>query len=248
MKKLRAVFNTFVAASWTLTLSTVAIVSYPFIPSGAVARYLAVNAWGQLIFKLCGIKVRTHGLEKLDPNKTYFYLSNHMSLFDIVVLYYAFPHWVSMVAKKELVKVPLFGLAMKMGGTIVIDRTNRESAIRTLKEAGEKIREGWPVLMYPEGTRSKDFWIKEFKKGAFALACEAQVPVVPIVIEGTQNILPTKTILVYPADVDVYILDPIELDGTPPKTEEDAKKCREELRTKVHKIMTEFQKKIRQSK
>ena len=245
MRSLRAIANYFHAVSFTLFSSVAVYCLFPVAPSGRLGRAWAYKVWGPALVKGCGLNLRVHGLEKIDPDKPYLFVSNHMSHFDVPVLYTALGRWVSFVAKKELVRIPVFGPAMKWIGTVVIDRSNQDKARKSLQEAGEKMRGGLSVFMFPEGTRSPTFEIRDFKKGAFTLAVQARVPVVPIVIEGTQRVLPRNTLRIFQDQVDVHILDPVPLAGDLPENSDAQKQERDMLLNSVRSVMVDFQQRVR---
>jgi 1-acyl-sn-glycerol-3-phosphate acyltransferase len=140
------------------------------------------------------------------------------------------------LAKAELFKIPLFGYAMRRSGYISIDRSNRKSAFLSLKKAAQIIRNGVSVVIFPEGTRSLDGRIRDFKKGGFVLAVDAGVPVVPIVIHGTRAIMPKKKLRITPGQVRVEIQDPID-------TKSYSRKTKDQLLERVRTIiLTEFEK------
>jgi 1-acyl-sn-glycerol-3-phosphate acyltransferase len=148
-------------------------------------------------------------------------MSNHQSNFDIPVLLAYLDTQFRWLAKAELFKIPIFGSSMKRAGYISINRSNRRSAFESLKEAARKIRNGVSVLIFPEGTRSRDGNIRAFKKGGFVLAVDSGVPVVPIVIHGTWSIMSKKGIRIKPGNVVIEILKPIETSDYTRKTKDD---------------------------
>jgi 1-acyl-sn-glycerol-3-phosphate acyltransferase len=160
-------------------------------------------------------------------------MANHQSNFDIPVLQAHLSSHFKWLAKAELYKIPFFGMILKRAGYISIDRSNRESAIESLKIATEKIRQGVSVLIFPEGSRSMDGNIRPFKKGGFFLAIDSGVPIVPVILHGTWPIMSKKTGLrVKSGNVVVEIEKPVETTGY---TQEN----REELLRKVHSIIRE---------
>jgi 1-acyl-sn-glycerol-3-phosphate acyltransferase len=161
------------------------------------------------------IQLDVSGSDRVAVDRSYVYMSNHQSHMDIPVLYATMPSpTVRMVAKKELFRVPVWGRAMKAAGMILVDRSSRESAIESLREAGEQFASGVSVWIAPEGTRSKDGTIGKLKKGGFHLAIETGTPIVPVAISGTRNVLP-KGGARMKHDVSVRVIygAPIEVDG-----------------------------------
>lgn len=166
--------------------------------------------WGRSLLLGSGIRVRIKGLRRIQASRTYIYMPNHQSNFDIPVLLGCLPVQFRWLAKAELFKIPIFGPAMRACGYISIDRSNRRSAIQSLNQAADAIRGGVSVLIFPEGTRSRDGLIRDFKKGGFVLALKAGVPIVPIVLHHTFSIMSKDSLRITPRDVVLEILEPIE--------------------------------------
>lgn len=149
-----------------------------------------VQIWAKSINFLSRVKVTVTGLENL-PEEPALYIFNHLSLFDIPVIFAAIPRKLRFGAKKELFYIPFFGWGMKMMGIIRIDRDNRARAIRELQKAIIKMqKENLNIILAPEGTRQKELKIGSFKTGPFVTAIQAQVPVVPLVLKGVHDVLP----------------------------------------------------------
>jgi 1-acyl-sn-glycerol-3-phosphate acyltransferase len=137
-------------------------------------------------------------------------MANHQSNFDIPVLLGHLAVQFRWLAKVELFKIPIFGRAMRKVGYISIDRYDRESAFKSLDVAANKIKSGVSVLIFPEGTRSRDGKIRPFKKGGFVMAIDSGVPIVPVVITGTRAIMPKGKFRIYPGQVSMVIHKPID--------------------------------------
>ncbi|QTA85237.1 lysophospholipid acyltransferase family protein [Desulfonema magnum] len=180
--------------------------------------------WAKSILFASRIKVTIKGISNLDPASSYIYMPNHQSLYDIPVLLAALPFQFRWLAKVELFKIPIFGQAMRRAGYISIDRSNRKSAFQSLKKAAKIIRNGVSVLIFPEGTRSKDGNISSFKKGGFVLAIDSGVPIIPVIIHGTRDIMPTKQMLIRPGNVILEIKKPLETSAYTRKTKDDLMK------------------------
>jgi 1-acyl-sn-glycerol-3-phosphate acyltransferase len=196
----------------TVVLGMVAIclslVSPTSDPVHLVARF-----WARSILFVSGISVEVRGISEIDPDRSYIYMSNHLSNFDIPVLLARLPVQFRWLAKAELFRIPLFGRAMRGAGYISIDRFNRKSAFASIEKAASRIQQGVSVMIFPEGTRSRDGCLQSFKKGGFVLAVDSKVPVVPLVIQGTQTIMPKGGRLIYPNPVVLQICRPIETTG-----------------------------------
>jgi 1-acyl-sn-glycerol-3-phosphate acyltransferase len=180
---------------------------------GAVARSEAAAArvmgwWGRGFIRLGGWKVRVEGSERL-PAGGAILVSNHQSLVDIPLFLSAFPRPVAFLAKRELGEIPLFGKAMGFAGNLFIDRDDPRDAVHLMREAVQRIRKGRVMVIFPEGTRSPDGAIGEFKPGAFYIAQKAGVPVLPVYIDGGRHALPKGSLLVRPAEMTVRVLEPL---------------------------------------
>lgn len=150
----------------------------------------ATRQWARTILWASNTPVIVHGLDNIHADEAQVVVSNHISGYDIFAIASALPVPFHFVGKKELERIPFFGIAWKAAGHISIDRSNRQSAILGLRAAGEKIREErGTVIMFPEGTRSRMGRLQPFKRGAFMLAIEARVPVVPTVVRGSFEIM-----------------------------------------------------------
>ena len=171
--------------------------------------------WANSILWVAGIKVQARGIENLDPNKPFVFMCNHQSNFDILVLFSALPAQFRWIAKAELFKIPLFGQSMRGAGYISIERKDRKKAIQSLKQAAERIKTGTSVMIFPEGTRSPDGNIGEFKKGGFVLAYDAGVPVIPIVLNGTWSIMSKDSLRIKPGKVILSVLPSVNIEDYP---------------------------------
>jgi 1-acyl-sn-glycerol-3-phosphate acyltransferase len=166
--------------------------------------------WAGTILSASGSPVVVHGMEHVSGDAPMVVVSNHVSWFDVFAIASVLPGTFHFVAKKELERIPIFGSAWKAAGHISIDRSNRASAIQSLREAGQKIRhERGAVVIFPEGTRSRTGRLQPFKKGAFMLAVEAGVPVVPTVVVGSYDIMRPDTWKIRPNTIHVHFTDPI---------------------------------------
>ena len=160
--------------------------------------------------RIAGVKVRTVGLEKIDPTRTYVFMSNHISNLDPPITLPLIPRRTSVMVKKELFKVPILGRIMTIGSLVPVDRGNRDAGISAVREAVKAIEQGLNMTIYVEGKRSFDGKLLPFKKGPFYLAEECKVPVVPITISGTEEVMPKARFAIRPGTVTVQFHDPIE--------------------------------------
>jgi 1-acyl-sn-glycerol-3-phosphate acyltransferase len=186
-----------------------------------MCSHLAARFWARSILFASRIQVTVKGTSHIDPSKSYIYMSNHQSNFDIPVLLAFLKVQFRWLAKAELFKIPLFGYAMKRAGYISIDRSNRRAAFASLKRAADSIRNGVSIIIFPEGTRSLDGNIRSFKKGGFALAVDSGVPIVPVILHGTRFIMPKERLQIKPGNVLLEITEPIDTANYTRKTKDD---------------------------
>lgn len=197
---------------WAILLPFAAIFLFPwtFLVGNVNALY-RVSMWGAWnAVRLAGVKVRAVGLEKLDPARTYIFMSNHVSNIDPPLLMPLIPRRTSIMAKKELFSYPLLGKTMRLGSLVPVDRGNRDAGITAVRAASEVIRGGLNMTIYVEGKRSFDGKLLPFKKGPFYLAEETAVPVVPVTIVGSHYVMPKGRFAIRPGDVTVIFHEPIE--------------------------------------
>jgi 1-acyl-sn-glycerol-3-phosphate acyltransferase len=160
--------------------------------------------------RLSGVRVRVKGLELLDPKQTYVFVSNHRSYLDTAAMFVYAGRRIGLLAKKELLKVPVLGVGMGFVNVMAIDRSNRESAIRTTEAAAERIKSGVSFAVFVEGTRAKPGELLPFKKGAFYMAREAGVPVVPVAIKNSDVLMGKGTGEARSGTIDMVFMRPLE--------------------------------------
>ena len=179
--------------------------------SGSIYDVLP-RVWARAILWAAGITVRVHSLDRLAANGTFIFLCNHVSLFDIPALVGFLPRN-NFVAKAELFKIPIFGQGIRVLGTVPIERANQKAAFSSYETAAARIQGGSSVVVFPEGTRGREYPIRPLKKGPFVLAIKAGAPIVPVVVYGTIEILPKGKLLMHPGIIDVYVLDQVSTTG-----------------------------------
>jgi len=202
----RALINRWIFRGMLFSMGSIAVVLHRVLPwknvAWAFARLSARN-----LARLCGVRVHVHGLEHLHGPGPYIFAPNHQSNFDIAALLGYLPGQNRFVAKKELFAEPVLGTVLRTMGMIPVDRDNPLEAIDLLNQAA---REGSSLVIFPEGTRSRDGQLLPFKKGPFIAAIHLKLPLVPVVCVGTSAIMPKGGYLsILPGDVDVFIEPPI---------------------------------------
>jgi 1-acyl-sn-glycerol-3-phosphate acyltransferase len=211
---LRTILLFTTAALVTLVLGTAVIVAAMFgvkdKPGGIFEK--APRWWSSAVLWAAGIRVRVHGMENAKVGEPHIFASNHVSWFDVPALAKILPRY-KFVAKAELFKVPIFGKGMRAAGMVEIQRDNRKAAFGAYDVAAERIREGNSVVVFPEGTRGHDYPLRPFKKGPFVLAVAAGVPIVPIIVHGTIEIMPKGSLWAHPGTIDVHLLEPVSTTG-----------------------------------
>ena len=205
---LRSVLLVFVTA----LIATIAILLLPVNQGGRAFQWCA-RLWARAVLKISSVRVRVKGLEHVSPETNYIYAANHASYFDIPALIANLPGQIRIVYKKELTRLPIFGWAMKLGSYIAIDRGDSREALESLERAAAKIRGESSVLLFPEGTRTRDGKLQPFKRGAFALAVRSRVPIVPVTVNGSFSILPKKGLRIIPGEIEIVIHPQLTTNG-----------------------------------
>jgi len=204
----------------TVILGTVAIFLSLFDSSGNLPHLIA-RLWGKIQLATTGTTVKIQGVENIDPKKSYILVSNHQGNFDIFAFLGYLPIQFRWIAKAELFRAPFMGWAMSRIGYIAIERESPKKAYRSMLQAAEKVKNGFSVMIFPEGTRSLDGNLQPFKKGLFLIALKSQAPILPITICGTGKIMQKGDWHIHPGNVQIIINPPIETTGIPPEREEE---------------------------
>lgn len=205
---LRAYLYLLFFVPFTLLCSITAIVGTLFDANGAFAHKCS-RFWSRWGLSLAGIKIEVEGLENVPGDGPLIFMGNHQGNFDILALSLAIPRRFSWIAKKELFAIPLFGEAMRRAGYIPLDRSDGRRALKSMNAAAERIRSGSSVVVFPEGTRTKDGSLLPFKRGGFLLAAKAGVPILPFTINGSMKINPRNRIELYPGTLRISFARPV---------------------------------------
>ena len=204
----------------TAFFSVCAIIASFFSRTGDSVHIIA-RIWARTILTGSRVPISVSGLSNIEPDTSYVYMANHQSNFDIPALLGYLPVQFRWLAKAELFKIPVFGRAMRGAGYVKIDRFNQESAFESINEAAEKMKNGVSIMIFPEGTRSKDGSIKPFKKGGFVMAIDSGVPIVPVILRGTWSIMAKSSLRINYGGVEMEIAKPIETTGYSRETKEE---------------------------
>lgn len=200
----------------TVLLSVLTILFGIFEAHGK--RIYQVNRlWTWLILRVAGISLKVEGLENIDPKRQYIFIVNHQSNIDIPVLVQALrPFQLRWLAKRELLRVPFFGWAMWAAKHVTIDRSDPQDALKSLARAKERLAAGISLVVFPEGTRSRNGALQRFKKGGFLLAVQTHTPIVPIAINGSGALLPAGSWRLGSGTIQVVVERPLGVEGFRP--------------------------------
>lgn len=219
----------------TLVVSIIALVRLALLHHSPTQANQLVRTWGRLICRASGVEVTVVGLDHLPGSGPYIFAANHQSQFDIMVLQGYLDVDCRWLAKKELFLVPIWGAAMRRAGYIPVDRSHGRQAMKSLEEAARRIADGTSVIIFPEGTRCVDGLLQPFKAGAMLLAIKAGVPIVPMAIKGTHQVMPKGSLLISPGQVSIRVGTPID----PTRfTAREKHQLAQELRDSVADLLT----------
>jgi 1-acyl-sn-glycerol-3-phosphate acyltransferase len=195
-----------------------------------------VKNWSRSLLDISGSEITVEGEEKIPYDETVLFVSNHQGNFDIPILAGFIKKPKAFMGKKELEKIPFMSKWMEHMQCIFMDRNNPRESLKAIKEGSLKLKEGYSMVIFPEGTRSPDGNLQEFKQGAFKLATKSKVPIVPITINGSNKIMEKGSLKVKPAKVKLVVSDPIYM------TEEyikDTKLLAEKVKTVINANLEE---------
>jgi 1-acyl-sn-glycerol-3-phosphate acyltransferase len=199
---------------WSYTVAFgLASIPFGFFDKDGGILHAFARAWSRLILKTIFSPVRVVGLEKIDTSRTHVYAVNHASALDIPVLYACLPFQFRIVHKKELLSYPIVGWHLKRSGQVCVDQQNPARSVGQIKSAVRTLKNGMPLVIFPEGGRSADGIVKSFLPGAFFLAIKAQVDIVPIALVGTYELLPMDTYHIKPRPLEMRVGEPISTAG-----------------------------------
>jgi 1-acyl-sn-glycerol-3-phosphate acyltransferase len=197
---------------YTVVMGTLSLFLSLRDPDGRKQHWCA-SLWSRMIVRTVGVGVRVHGAENIREGASYVFLSTHQSYMDIPVMLGYLPAQLRIAAKREVFLIPFLGWHMRRGGHISINRGSTQEAVESLRRASREIRPGISVFLYPEGTRTRDGSLQPFKKGGFKFALQTGLPIVPVTIVGTRELLPRDSIIFRPNVVDMHLGTPIPTVG-----------------------------------
>lgn len=213
---------------------SVPVILLSFLDPYAERSARLIRFWARGVLWLCRVKVHVHGRQRLRPDQAVLFMANHQSNFDIPILMAAFDtlqvRWVS---KQEVRKVPVLGLCMQVTHQVLVDRDSPTQAIAVIRQVKKLLDAGISVVLFPEGTRTRDGRLQPFKPGGFAVAVATGAPVVPLTVKGSGAIWPPGGLALRPGTVEVVFGEPIQVDAHLNK-----KTAREELLVKVQEAIT----------
>jgi len=212
---IRTLWVAVVAIPLTVALGGwIALSSLLRLPGTGLCCRALPRIWARAILWLAGARVQVEGLDRVDWSHSVILAANHQSWFDVFALLSCLPPSVRFVAKQELGKIPIFGPAWRACGHVSVDRGDRAQAVASIENATRRIvEERQAVVFFPEGTRSPDGRLRPFKKGAFVLAIQWGVPVVPVAISGSREAMPKGSFRIRPARIQVTLGDPLPTEG-----------------------------------
>ena len=227
---IKAIFVWFCIGLSGLVISLLCLATYPFDRQGKVIHRFA-GFWGRVALAACGVRVKVEGLENVRGEGPYVFMSNHQGSYDIFSLMAHLPFQFKWLAKKEIFSIPILGWAMTAAGYISIDREGTRDTVEAMNEAARKIYNGMSVVIFPEGSRSPDGTIQPFKKGGFSLAIKAKVPIVPMAISGSREVMPRGRLEAASGEIRIRVDPPIA-------TENCSVKDREKLMERVREAIS----------
>ena len=209
---LRTIWAVIVAIAVTIPLASDVLI-IALLSSASPLIDPIIRLWARLIVRGAGIDLRGEGIETIDRGKRYILIANHHSYFDIPCIFAAIPQPIRFMAKKSLFSIPIFGWAIGRAGFIPIDRKNRRTAVKSFDLAVQRIRRGNTIVIFPEEGRSREVAMRPFQRGAFLLAIRSELPILPLAIDGTYEVLRVGAKRITPGVVTIRVGTPIETAG-----------------------------------
>jgi 1-acyl-sn-glycerol-3-phosphate acyltransferase len=217
----------------TMAMGSLSLAASVVDGSGRLQHRIA-QRWARLVMRLIGVHVVVGGAENLTPGQAYVFCSNHLSLIDTPLVFGYLPVEFRILARKGLWRIPFLGWHLRRAGHMPVDRENARAGLRNLTEAAVRVAEGMSVVIFPEGGRSPDGSLGEFKPGAAYVAIKAGVPVAPFCILGTRRVHTKGTPVLRPGRVELHFGDPLPTSGLTPR---DARELTARLQESVRELL-----------
>jgi 1-acyl-sn-glycerol-3-phosphate acyltransferase len=212
-------------------MASLSILFVPFVKNEELL-FKIFKLFARGVLWISGVDVKVQGAQHLEPGRHYLYVGNHASYFDIPAVVAGIPDNVRFVYKRELNKVPIFGWGMKLTGyNIAIDRASAHDALQSIEQIAERMKQGASVMLFAEGTRTPDGDLKSFKRGPFNLAVKARVPIIPVAINGSYEVMPRHSWKIRPGTISLVLGEPV----LPPQA--NGRETESGLRDTVHSII-----------
>jgi len=196
----------------TFILSFPVAISAVLSSTGNVA-FNFCKLWGWIILKMTRVHTTIRNQDKIEKGRSYIVISNHQSLYDIPAIIAQIGIQLRWIIKKELLKIPFFGYALYAARNIFVDRSNRKTSIKNIQNGMKRLPGGVSLICFAEGTRSDDGKIGKFKKGGFIAALEKHLPILPVTVNGSRNIMKKGSLIFNPGSIEVVVGDPIDTHG-----------------------------------
>ena len=222
-------------AVYTIVLGTLSVAS-SFIDRRGFFAHACARAWSWLILATTGVAVDATGIEALTPGRTYIFVSNHQSIYDIPILFSTLPYELRIIAKQSLGRVPFLGWHLQRTGHLLVDRRSPDR-FGIFRQWSQLVSRGLSLIVFPEGTRSIDGRVVRFKAGSFLLAIQAGLPVVPVAMSGSRHVMLKNRLMVKPGRVSLVVRPPIETEGRYRPIVEDAKRLADDVRAQIRAIV-----------
>ena len=220
---------------YTIVLGTLSLASMLIDRRGRLAHGCA-RAWSRWILGTTGVRVDARGLDRVAPDRSCIFVSNHQSIYDIPVLFASIPAQLRIISKASLGAFPVIGWHLRWTGHLLVDR--KRAGVTALGQVARMIERGDSLIVFPEGTRSRDGRVARFKRGLFLLAIQAGVAVVPVAVGGTRHVMLKGRLMTCPGDVSVVVHDPIPTDGM---TRDDAARLAEQAQGVIAATVAELE-------
>lgn len=200
----------------TVLVALCTIILSPLSPNSKLAYYPA-QGWARLICKLCFVRVWVYGTAVLNEQQSYVFVLNHQSVFDVFVVYGWLPYIFKWMMKADLRKIPFVGKACESAGHVFVDRKDPVATKRSLRKAEAQLRNGISLVVFPEGTRTYTGEMGKFKRGAFQIAADLSLPIVPVTLKGSFERMKRNSLNVTPGLIEMHIHKPIDMNFFQPE-------------------------------